>query len=134
MKFFQRHGLDHGGVTLAPRLSDPRHPFESLEFDQKKARDPLDPICWHILTLLAGYGSLFVRRCRYWKCQKFFVPRTPRKKYCSDSCRALRHAFEEFQKNPKKYRKERAEFMKQNRAIKKKRREASKLASLRTNT
>jgi len=64
VKFLQQHGLDHGGVTLAPRSSDPIYPFTGLELDQKKPRDPLDPICWYMLYLLAGYGNVFVRRCR----------------------------------------------------------------------
>jgi hypothetical protein len=116
VKFLQQHGLDHGGVTLAPRLSDPIYPYEGLEFDQKRPRDPLDPICWYMLTLLAGYGTLFVRRCSYWKCRKFFCPRTQRKLYCSDSCRALQYALEEFEKDPKKFRKKRAKLMKKSRA------------------
>ena len=114
--FLQQHGLDHGGVTLAPRSYDPIYPYEGLELDQKKALDPLDPICWYMLTLLAGYGNVFVRRCRYWKCEKFFCPRTPRRLFCSDSCRALQHAFEEFAKNPKKFKKKRAKDMKLYRA------------------
>ena len=91
VQFLQQHGLDHGGVTFAPRTSDPMHPFSGLELHQKKARDPLDPICWYIITLLATYGTVFVRRCRYHKCGKFFWRPTERRLFCSDSCRAFQH-------------------------------------------
>ena len=37
VRFLQEHGLDHGGVTLAPRLSDPMYPYEGLDLDQKEA-------------------------------------------------------------------------------------------------
>jgi hypothetical protein len=131
VKFLQQHGLDHGGVTLAPRSTDPIYPYEGLELDQKKALDPLDPICWYMLTLLAGYGNVFVRRCQYRKCEKFFCPRTPRRLFCSDSCRALQHAFEEFAKNPKKFHKERAKAMKKNRASRKAQREGREKVRLR---
>jgi hypothetical protein len=131
VKFLQQHGLDHGGVTLAPRSSDPIYPFTGLELDQKKPRDPLDPICWYMLYLLAGYGNVFVRRCRYRKCEKFFCPRTPRKLFCSDSCRALQHAWEEFVKNPKKFHKERAKAMRKNRANRKALKEGQEKVRLR---
>jgi hypothetical protein len=129
--FLQQHGLDHGRVTLAPRLSDPMYPYEGLELDQDDAQDPLDPICWYMLTLLAGYGSVFVRRCRYRNCKKFFYPLTPRKQFCSDSCRAQQHAFEEFVKSPKKFQKKRAQDMKKNRADRKALKEGRERARLR---
>lgn len=126
VRFLQQHGLDHGGVTLAPALSDPQYPFQGLELDQKKARDPLDPICWYMLTLLAGYGTVFVRRCGYRNCGKFIWPRTARKLFCSDSCRALSHAarkmmdlmLDEVQggEQLKKFRRSRAEYMREHRA------------------
>jgi hypothetical protein len=119
VRFLQQHGLDHGRVTLAPRLYDPMYPYEGLELDQDDAHDPLDPICWYMLTLLAGYGSVFVRRCQYRNCKKFFYPLTPRKRFCSDSCRAQQHAFEEFVKHPKKFQKKRAKDMRENRAARK---------------
>ena len=131
VNFLQKHGLDHGRVTLAPRLYDPIYPYRGLELDQTQARDPLDPICWYMLTLLAGYGSVFARRCRYRNCKKFFYPLTPRKRFCSDSCRAQQHAFEEFVKNPKKFHKKRAEDMKKNRADRKALKEGQERARLR---
>jgi hypothetical protein len=91
VRFLQQHGLDHGGVAIAPRTGDPMHPFSGLELHQKKARDPLDPICWYLITLLSTYGSVFVRRCGYRKCRKFFWQRTARKRFCKDSCRAFEH-------------------------------------------
>jgi len=89
VEFLQQHGLDHGGVAFAPRTGDPTHPFQGLELHQKKAQDPLDAICWYLITLLSTYGSVFVRRCGYRKCRKFFWQRTVRKHFCTDSCRAL---------------------------------------------
>ncbi len=131
VRFLQRHGLDHGGVTLTPISSDPIYPYEGLELDQKKALDPLDPICWYMLTLLAAWGSVFVRRCRYWNCKKFFYPRTPRRLFCSDSCRAQQHAFEEFAKHPKKFRRKRRDMMKKNRADRKAQKEGQEQSRLR---
>lgn len=131
VRFLQEHGLDHGGVTLKPQLSDPMYPYEGLELDQKNARDPLDPICWYMLTLLMSWGSVFARRCRFSKCKKFFFPLTPRKLFCSDSCRAQHHAYEEFLKNPNKFHRERAKFMKKNRADRKALKEGREFARLR---
>jgi hypothetical protein len=119
VRFLQEHGIDHGGVTLRPRLSDPIYPFEGLELDQKEPKDPLDPICWYTLTLLAGYGTVFVCRCGYWRCEKFFFPLTQRRLYCSDSCRALQHVVKVSCKDRTardKFHKEKAEYMRRYRA------------------
>jgi hypothetical protein len=68
--------------------------YTGLELAQKRPRDPLDPICWHVLRVAATFGTVFVRRCPHHPCSKFFIPPTNRKLFCSDSCRALHHAFE----------------------------------------
>ena len=90
LKFFRRHTL-HRGVTFEPEWQEFSR-LSGLRLTQQKPWDPLDPICWHVLFLLVSWGTIFVRRCPYWKCGKFFYPPTKRRLYCSDSCRALRHA------------------------------------------
>ena len=115
VKFLQRHGLDHGGVALAPRSFDPIYPYQGLEIEQKEAVDPLDPICWYMLSLLTTYGTVFVRRCGYLNCGKFYWPRTRRKLFCNDVCRAQQHALRKFAEDPKKFWKGRADYMKKNR-------------------
>jgi hypothetical protein len=113
LQFLQLHGLQHGGVALEP-TSKENCVFEGLELQQKKPRDPLDPICWHMLSLLGHHGTVFIRSCGYWKCGKFFWPLTPRRLFCSDSCRALNHVAE---REPKKFRKRRSKYMRKYRSL-----------------
>jgi hypothetical protein len=87
VKFLQQHGLDHGGVTLSP-FSQDGHVFNGLELEQRKPRDPLDPICWAMISMLMWDGSVNVCKCNYPKCQKFIYRPTPRKEFCNDNCRA----------------------------------------------
>jgi hypothetical protein len=125
VKFLQLHGLTHGGVALEPvRQAD--CVFEGLQLWQERPRDPLDPICWHMLSLLAHYGTVFIRGCRRWKCRNFFWPQTPRKLFCSDSCRAIYHVEEmelngllegEAKSEIEKFREHRREYMKKYRAL-----------------
>ena len=114
VRFLQLHGIDHGGIALIPGFQEFSY-FHGLQLDQKKPHDPLDPICWYLLSLLASSGSVGVRRCLYWKCGKFFSPRTSRKRFCSDSCRALNHVgemdLEMDDKEKKKMRERRREYM-----------------------
>jgi hypothetical protein len=92
LKFLQQHGLDHGTIVLGP---DSQHQayLKGLRLDQKNPRDPLDPLCWYLLSLLAFYGTVFVRQCDYWRCGKFFTLPTVRRRHCSDSCRVLANRF-----------------------------------------
>jgi hypothetical protein len=93
IRFLKRHALEHAGVILKHSFGDGMF-YTGLELGQKRLRDPLDPLCWHILGLAATFGTVFVHRCEYYRCGKFFVPPTKRKHFCTDSCRALSHAFD----------------------------------------
>jgi hypothetical protein len=108
VRFLQLHGFDHGGIELKPRWSDGNW-FSGIEMDQRKSRDPLDLICWYLLSRLMVNGTVGVLRCKYEKCGKFFEPLTVRKLFCSDACRA-----NDFMS--KKTREAKAELMKQWRA------------------
>jgi len=92
VRFLKRHAIEHGGVTLKHSFGDGMF-YTGLEMGQKRIREPLDPLCWHILCLAATFGTVFVRRCQYYRCEKFFVPLTKRKEFCTNSCRALSNAF-----------------------------------------
>ena len=87
VKFLQLHGFQHGQVALWPQSNDGAY-FSGLELVQKGARDPLDPICWHLVSLLMVDGTVGVRKCKYAGCLKFFQPRTARRLYHKDACRA----------------------------------------------
>jgi hypothetical protein len=87
VKFLQQHGLDHGRALLQPSGQDGSS-FWGIELHQRKPRDPLDLICWYILSMLMWDGTVGLRRCQYPKCSKFFQPRTARRRFCSDACRA----------------------------------------------
>src|SRR5579862_479271 len=78
VKFFRQHGLEHAGVTIEPGNDDIC--FTGLQLVQKKPRDPLDPIVWDVIAHLSVYGTVAVRRCRYFGCGKFFRPKTQRKR------------------------------------------------------
>lgn len=94
-KFLELHGLRHANILLRPKfgLDDIDELFFSrLDLYQAKARDPLDPLCWHLLYLLMRDGTLDVRHCRSPGCGRFFKPKTKRKLYCSNLCRAKANA------------------------------------------
>jgi hypothetical protein len=118
VKFLQLHGLTHGGVALEP-VTEEECVCEGLQLWQQRARDPLDPICWHMLSLLAHYGTVVIRRCRRWRCRNYFWPRTARKLFCSDSCRALHHVdeMELGESEIEEFRKRRREYMKKYNAL-----------------
>lgn len=90
IRFLELHALKHpSGGGLAPGLVRSK-PWRclGLAFKQGVAKDPLDMLCWHIITLYLD-GRLTVRKCRYAKCQKFFdYRRNIRRVYCQDKCRA----------------------------------------------
>jgi hypothetical protein len=95
VRFFKTHALGHARLTLEPGWQEDLR-LDGLKLVQQEAQDPLDPICWYVLTLLASYGRAFIGlRCAYWRCGKYFWPRTKRARYHSDSCRALDHASNE---------------------------------------
>jgi hypothetical protein len=101
-RFLQLHGLSHAGVGVRPRTTPSDSGvlcFWGVDLGPGKPKDPLDPICWHLLHLLMRDGTLDIRRCKYWGCEKFFRPPTKRKVYCSDLCRAKDHA-----KSPEEWR------------------------------
>jgi hypothetical protein len=87
VKFLQEHGLDHGGVILNPVFQTGTW-FSEIELAQRKPRDPLDQICWYLLSLLMWDGSVNLCRCYYPKCQKFIYRPTSRRRFCDDNCRA----------------------------------------------
>jgi len=117
--FLQLHGLDHAGVALRAADSDIHAgTFYGLRLDQGWARDPLDPICWHLIEILSGGRTLGVQRCGYARCGKFFVPPTARKRFCKDSCRALQHQLTHTldKHDEQEFRKRRREYMRRHRA------------------
>jgi hypothetical protein len=87
VKFLQEHGLDHGGVILNP-VSQTGTWFSEIALAQRKPRDPLDRICWYLISLLMWDGSVNVCGCNYPKCQKFIYRPTSRRRFCDDNCRA----------------------------------------------
>jgi hypothetical protein len=93
LKFLRKHIFLHGRVTFEPEWQE-FSCLSGLRLTQQKPLDPLDPICWHLLSTLVTWGGIYVRRCRYSLCGKFFHPPTQRKVFCSDSCRALHHTYE----------------------------------------
>lgn len=105
VKFLQQHGLDHGGVLLQPTGQDGSS-FRGIELDQRKPQDPLDPICWYMLSMLMWDGTVGVRRCKYVKCPKFFRPQTARKLFCSDNCRAKDYMGKKSPEEKRKYMRE----------------------------
>jgi|SRR5579872_3314599 len=87
--FMELHAIKHGRIELIPLVgpeqsSEPH--FWGLDVGQTHARDPLDPICWHVLRLL-GRDEIRPLRCCA-KCRTFFTPKTLRRRYCSNRCRA----------------------------------------------
>jgi hypothetical protein len=91
VRFLQQHGLEHGNLTLEPcSLDEAGPPYHGFEIEMKRARDPLDPICWHLFSELIWNGRVGVSRCKYQVCGKFFRPPSPRRVYCSANCRAKR--------------------------------------------
>jgi hypothetical protein len=109
VKFLQEHGLDHGGVILGPMFQTGTS-FSGLELDLRKPRDPLDPICWYLLSLLMWDGSVRLSRCKYSKCQKFIHRPTSRRRFCDDNCRAKNAA-------DKKTPEEKRQYMRKYRAL-----------------
>jgi hypothetical protein len=96
VKFLQLHGLNHTHLELVPspyaplRMGSRTLMAQGLGLAQRGWKDPLDPLCWHLIGL-AQRSLLRVRRCRYFICGKFFEPLTSRRTYCSDNCRAKNH-------------------------------------------
>lgn len=116
VQFLEKHGLMHGKLGLRPGGGSL---LATREVDVFKARprDPLDPLCWHLLSL--GHKGLSdVRRCRYEKCSKFFTAKTERKAYCSDLCRARDHVKspEDMRLYMREYRRNRKRLSKHSRA------------------
>jgi hypothetical protein len=87
VRFLQDHGLDHGKPVLEPVWQDGSF-FNGIALNKTEPKDPLDPICWYMLALLAWDGTVGVLRCKYAKCGKFFRPATKRRLFCCDACRA----------------------------------------------
>lgn len=114
VRFFQTHALEHAGITLAPQKQN-GFEFFKLQLVQKQPQDPLDIICWAMLTLAVHHGTLFVRPCEFVNCGKFIGQVRPTKRYCNDSHRSLEHQRRKMQADPEGFRKERAKFMRKNR-------------------
>lgn len=114
--FLQLHGVSHCHISVEPKAGPSETNvwlFFGINLGPRKPRDPIDMICWHLLYLLMRDGRLNVRKCRH--CETFFRPRTRRKQYCSDLCRAKAHA---------KTSEEQREYMRNYRATKKRLRAA----------
>jgi hypothetical protein len=90
VRFLQQHGLDHGKIVIQPFSQDGSY-LSGLALSQKSQRDPLDPLCGYLLSLLMWNGTVGVRQCKHGKCYKFFNPPTARKIFCSNRCRANAH-------------------------------------------
>jgi hypothetical protein len=109
--FLQLHGVSHSDVSLRPQIGPSASGewlFSGIDLGPQNPKDPIDVICWHLLYLLMRDGDLNIRECK--GCETFFRPRTKRKYYCSDLCRAKAHA-----KNPEEWR----GYMRKYRAVKK---------------
>ena len=93
-RFLQQHGLKDAGVVLRPaNLSDkPSLSLLGIHLCPGRPQDPLDPICWHLLWRLSQEGRLSIRRCGDKRCPRYFEPKTRRRRYCSDLCRAKANA------------------------------------------
>lgn len=91
VKFLELHGTKHADILLRPGAVR-SHPWRcyGLAFAQALPRDPLDLICWYVIGLHLG-DALNVRVCHYKGCRRFFEPKTLRRIYCKDICRALDH-------------------------------------------
>lgn len=87
VRFLQLHAFDHGGIKLTPSASDGAW-YAGIEIDQKTQRDPLDTICWYLVSRVMVTGTAGVRKCKYGECGRFFEPLTERKLFHSDPCRA----------------------------------------------
>lgn len=111
VKFLQQHGLDHGGVTLQPYSQD-GHVFAGIELEQRAQRDPLDRICWFMISMLMWDGSVNVCRCAYPKCHKFIYRPTLRRQFCDDVCRAKNAADKKTPEEKRKYMREYRELPK----------------------
>jgi hypothetical protein len=104
--FLQRHGLDHGGVTLEPYYQEGSM-FGGIKLSQRKPRDPLDPICWYLLSVLMWHGRTGVALCNYGRCTRFFrARRNDRGKFCSSACRAKFHQSQKTPEQKRKYMRE----------------------------
>lgn len=117
VRFLQLHSITHGKINLQPRVGPAESgvaQFWGVNLGQGRARDPLDPICWHLLHLLMRDGILTIRQCRYWGCERFFQVQTARREYCSDLCRSKAHP---------RSKKENREYMRKHRALLRRRRE-----------
>jgi hypothetical protein len=114
VKFLRQHGFEHAGVTIEPYWQDTEF-FSGVQLGHKKPRDPLDPIVWDVIAHLSVWGTVFVRCCGYWGCGKFFRPLTKRKRFCSDSCRALAHVPDEDSEEGEAFREERRKYMQRHR-------------------
>src|ERR1700739_236289 len=90
LQFFQRHTLVHGHLQFLPLLE--KGPSVTGLVLSHKPKDPVDTICWYLLSVLSRNGTIGLRRCRYRKCGKFFRPPTVRRVFCRDSCRAMQRS------------------------------------------
>lgn len=87
VQFLQLHGIEHVKLKLVPGFQDGEY-FDELHLVPSKCRDPLDAICWSLLEGLNKNRRVYLQKCRYYKCGKFFFQPTKRKLCCSDLCRA----------------------------------------------
>jgi hypothetical protein len=95
LRFLERHCLTHAEIHLKPQFGPAETGaafFAGLSLGQGKTRDPLDPVCWHLLHVLMRDGVLALRECKRKECENFFRTETARREYCSDLCRSKDHA------------------------------------------
>ncbi len=105
VRLLQLHGLVHGGVSLEPYSQDGSS-FSGTRLDQGSPRDPLDPICWYLLSLLMLDGTIGVRRCEYSRCRKYFRPWSAKKRFCDDNCRSKSYAEKKSPEDKRNYMRE----------------------------
>jgi hypothetical protein len=87
VQFLQLHGIEHVKLKLVPGFGEGQY-FDELQIKQGECRDPLDRLCWYLLDGLNKNRRVYLQKCRYYKCGKFFFQPTKRKLFCSDLCRA----------------------------------------------
>lgn len=93
VRFLQLHAISHCDISLKPKMGPSESNewlFSGINLGPRRPKDPIDVICWHLLYLLMRDGRVNIRECGY--CEMFFRPRTKRKEYCSDLCRAKAHS------------------------------------------
>lgn len=89
VQFLQQHTFDHMRIELGHYGPD-RSTFSGLTLEHGAPKDPLDPICWYLISLLAEDRHIHILRCEYHLCSRYFQP-APKQIYCEPRCRIKDH-------------------------------------------